>query len=103
MKTILLVEDNEMNRDMLSRRLQRRGYTVITAVNGVEAVRQPMASGSTVEVPLTFARDSFVTIEVEGPASEAFAKVSPGFVPFAYSNPIYVDADGDGTWTPPGL
>ena len=31
---ILLVEDNEMNRDMLSRRLQRRGYTVLTAVDG---------------------------------------------------------------------
>ncbi len=27
---ILLVEDNEMNRDMLSRRLQRRGYEVVT-------------------------------------------------------------------------
>jgi two-component system, cell cycle response regulator DivK len=31
---ILLVEDNEMNRDMLSRRLQRRGYEVIIAVDG---------------------------------------------------------------------
>jgi CheY-like chemotaxis protein len=34
MPTILLVEDNEMNRDMLSRRLQRKGYTVITAHDG---------------------------------------------------------------------
>jgi len=31
---ILLVEDNEMNRDMLSRRLSRRGYDVIIAVDG---------------------------------------------------------------------
>ena len=31
---IVLVEDNEMNRDMLSRRLQRRGYEVLTAVDG---------------------------------------------------------------------
>jgi len=31
---ILLVEDNEMNRDMLSRRLQRRGYEVLTAIDG---------------------------------------------------------------------
>ena len=31
---ILLVEDNEMNRDMLSRRLQRRGYEVVTPVDG---------------------------------------------------------------------
>lgn len=34
MPTILLVEDNELNRDMLSRRLVRRGYTVITAPDG---------------------------------------------------------------------
>jgi CheY-like chemotaxis protein len=31
---ILLVEDNEMNRDMLSRRLQRRGYEMLIAVDG---------------------------------------------------------------------
>ncbi|MFM1802228.1 MAG: hypothetical protein RJA81_1580 [Planctomycetota bacterium] len=35
---ILLVEDNEMNRDMLSRRLGRKGYEVIMAVDGQEAV-----------------------------------------------------------------
>ena len=36
MPTILLVEDNALNRDMLSRRLIRRGYTVITANDGAE-------------------------------------------------------------------
>ena len=39
MRRILLVEDNEMNRDMLSRRLQRRGYDVMIAVDGQEGVR----------------------------------------------------------------
>jgi CheY-like chemotaxis protein len=34
MPKILLVEDNEMNRDMLSRRLARKGYEVIIAVDG---------------------------------------------------------------------
>ena len=34
MTTILIVEDNEMNRDMLSRRLKRRGYEVLVAVDG---------------------------------------------------------------------
>ncbi len=38
MPTILLVEDNEMNRDMLSRRLQRKGHQVITALDGVQGV-----------------------------------------------------------------
>jgi len=38
MAKILLVEDNEMNRDMLSRRLERRGYTVVIAVDGAQAV-----------------------------------------------------------------
>ncbi len=38
MSKILLVEDNEMNRDMLSRRLERRGYQVIIAVDGAQGV-----------------------------------------------------------------
>ncbi|MGB3495089.1 MAG: response regulator [Elainellaceae cyanobacterium] len=38
MTTLLLVEDNEMNRDMLSRRLIRKGYRVIMAVDGAEGV-----------------------------------------------------------------
>ena len=38
MSRILLVEDNEMNRDMLSRRLRRRGLEVVTAVDGAEGV-----------------------------------------------------------------
>lgn len=38
MKRLLLVEDNEMNRDMLSRRLIRKGYDIILAVDGGEAV-----------------------------------------------------------------
>ena len=38
MAKILLVEDNEMNRDMLSRRLARRGYEVVIAVDGEQGV-----------------------------------------------------------------
>lgn len=38
MSKILLVEDNEMNRDMLSRRLVKRGYEVVIAVDGEEGV-----------------------------------------------------------------
>jgi len=38
MSKLLLVEDNEMNRDMLSRRLVRRGYEIIMALDGQEGV-----------------------------------------------------------------
>jgi len=38
MAKILLVEDNEMNRDMLSRRLQKRGYEVVIAMDGQQGV-----------------------------------------------------------------
>ncbi|OLE97318.1 MAG: two-component system response regulator [Cyanobacteria bacterium 13_1_20CM_4_61_6] len=38
MSKILLVEDNEMNRDMLTRRLQRRGYEVVIALDGAQGL-----------------------------------------------------------------
>ncbi|WP_291982654.1 response regulator [Luteitalea sp.] len=38
MPTILLVEDNEINADMLSRRLTRRGFRVVVATDGLQAV-----------------------------------------------------------------
>jgi CheY-like chemotaxis protein len=38
MKKLLLVEDNEMNRDMLSRRLERRGYEVLIATDGEQGI-----------------------------------------------------------------
>jgi two-component system cell cycle response regulator DivK len=43
MPKILLVEDNEMNRDMLSRRLERRGYQVLIAVDGQQGVDMALA------------------------------------------------------------
>jgi CheY-like chemotaxis protein len=43
MKKILLVEDNELNRDMLSRRLERRGYAVVMAVDGQQGVEMAVS------------------------------------------------------------
>ncbi len=42
MRRILLVEDNEMNREMLSRRLARRDYEVVHAVTGREAIEKAL-------------------------------------------------------------
>jgi two-component system cell cycle response regulator DivK len=43
MAKVLLVEDNEMNRDMLSRRLERRGFTVVIGVDGAQGVAMSKA------------------------------------------------------------
>jgi CheY-like chemotaxis protein len=45
MARILLVEDNEMNRDMLARRLQRRGFEVILAGDGQQGVCMAQTEG----------------------------------------------------------
>ena len=45
MTKILLVEDNEMNRDMLSRRLIKRGYDVVLAVDGQEGLDMAASAG----------------------------------------------------------
>lgn len=50
MKKILLVEDNEMNRDMLSRRLRRKNFEVVIAVDGQAGVE--MASSETPDLIL---------------------------------------------------
>ena len=50
MTKILLVEDNEMNKDMLSRRLMKKGYDVVFAMDGQEAI--DMAQSETPDVIL---------------------------------------------------
>ena len=50
MSKILVVEDNEMNRDMLSRRLERKGFEVTVAVNGQEGI--DMASSNSPDIIL---------------------------------------------------
>jgi CheY-like chemotaxis protein len=45
MARLLLVEDNEMNRDMLSRRLMRKGHEVEIAVDGQEGIEMARALG----------------------------------------------------------
>ncbi len=51
MAVILLVEDNELNRDMLSRRLKRAGHTVLLAVDGQEAVDQALGRNPLERLP----------------------------------------------------
>jgi len=45
MTKILLAEDNELNRDMLLRRLERRGYHIVVAMDGEDAIEKVRAHG----------------------------------------------------------
>jgi CheY-like chemotaxis protein len=45
MPRILLIEDNELNRDMLARRLQRKGYEVLLALDGQEGITKAETEG----------------------------------------------------------
>lgn len=77
--------------------------TLRVFVNGEVAREAKVPEDGRFAEDLEFAQDAFVRVEVEGAAGEDYATVYPGFVPYAFTNPIWVDADGDGAWSPPGL
>jgi hypothetical protein len=72
-------------------------------VNGELALTRAVEGPARLEIPMRFERDSFVTLEVEGPPAGLYAELLPGFTPFAFTNPIFVDANRDGVWSAPGL
>ena len=80
-----------------------RADTLRVQLNGKTMHTLRLAPNGRFELPLEFAADGYVTIEAEGEAQDIYQAIYPGFFPYVYSNPIYVDADGDGAWTPPGL
>jgi hypothetical protein len=72
-------------------------------VNGKLLREAPASRHGTHEISLDFPRDSFVVVEVEGTPGGAYRALYPRYTPLAFTNPVWVDADGDGRWTPPGL
>ena len=71
-------------------------------VNGERVYSESSANGREHRVTLDFSGDSFVTVEVAGEGSELFAALLPGHSSFAFTNPIFVDADANGAWEAPG-
>jgi hypothetical protein len=71
--------------------------------NGAVIHEERIVPDTPVELPLRFEKDGFLTLEVSGEATGDYALVARGFVPFAFTNPIFVDADGDGSFSAPGL
>ncbi len=71
--------------------------------NAEVLLERPIARDQRVELPLELEADALIWIEVFGAPGETYAAIAPGFTPLAFTNPIRVDADGDGHWTAPGL
>ena len=74
-------------------------------INGLTVSTHPLSDQAEqfVRIPLEFDKDSFVTVEVFGPATPDYQAIYPGLSPYAFSNPIYVDFNQDGKWDAPGL
>ncbi len=77
--------------------------TVNVVVNGDIVLAAPITRDELFETQLSFDKDSFVVVEVSGDAGADYRAVYPKLRPYAFSNPIYVDANSDGIWTAPGL
>ncbi len=72
-------------------------------INGETVIELDVADKSYFSFDLEFTEDSFITVEVSGPASEEYQIIYPEITPYAFSNPIYVDYDGNENWQAPGL
>lgn len=77
--------------------------TVKVQLNGETVLEVDLADKVELNFDLEFTQDSFVTVEVSGPASDEYKIIYPEITPYAFSNPIYVDYDQDGNWAAPGL
>ncbi len=71
--------------------------------DGEIVAERAIARGAMVELPVSFGRDGFVVVEVDGTPDATWSALAPGFTPLAIANPIFVDADADGVWRAPGL
>ncbi len=86
-----------------------RIFRDLPALESAQAVRLEQ------QLELVLERDSFVTLEAGAPLPNQPGTpndppggvysdvIAPGFVPMAFTNAIYVDVDGNGTFDPPGL
>lgn len=72
-------------------------------INGVVHRGTAIAAGEVLELPLEVTADAFVTVEFYGEPGPIYQAVAPGYTPMAFTNPVWLDADGDGRWSAPGL
>lgn len=69
-------------------------------VNGELYREASVSAGSHAAVEVIVEKDAYVVVEVVGEPDGVYAQLLPGLKPMALTNPIFMDADGDGKWSP---
>ena len=64
-------------------------------LNGSVYHQQAIVRGQELTLPISTDADGFVIVEVTAAADELYRVVAPGFIPFAFSNPIFIDLADD--------
>jgi hypothetical protein len=72
-------------------------------VNGSLDRSLPIEIDELIDITFNFERDSYMVVEVDAEPGPVYQILAPGFRPMAFSNPVFIDADNDGRWQPPGL
>jgi len=72
-------------------------------VNGNIYRELHVTAGDHKVIDLITDRDAYVVVEVTGQPGPIFQSLMPGLAPLALSNPIYIDANGDGQWRAPAI
>ena len=72
-------------------------------LNGRVWKEQKISANTLYSDSIHIERDSVLKVELSGPVTALYREVLPGVEPLALSNPIYIDADGDDHWQPPGV
>ena len=90
MSKILIVEDNEMNRDMLSRRLMRKGFDVVMAEDGQKGVDMSISENPDLilmdlSLPVMDGWQATSTIKASEDAKTSFGKAETAIVPYKNS------------------
>lgn len=76
--------------------------TALVYING-QAQLAAIEPGKDLLLPLEVEADAAVWVEVYGQPGEVYRALAPGYRPMAFTNPVWLDTDGDGQWSAPGI
>jgi hypothetical protein len=65
-------------------------------INGELWKSQPISTANALNIEINVTEDSFIFVEVSGKPSATYSTLLPGFRPFAFANPIFIDSNSNG-------